>query len=339
EQRETAERLSHLIESSPYGVYVHTKGVIRLANEATVRLFGATAADGLVGRHTLDFVHPDDMAAARVFADKQMPIARNGEPIEQKRVRLDGSVYWGEISSTRITWEGEDSFLVFLRDVTDRVTARAELEKTRERLDDAIDSMPNGFALFDERERFVFANDKFVSGDPVVEQCLKPGTSFVEFITQALTKNRARHGLDDDAALERSIRRTVDHFREATAEHEFEDGVGRWFLSRNRRTKSGATVVTNTEITDRKRAEQRIKDNAEQLRLLLENAPYAILVQTKGIYRLANPAALRMFGARTADDLLGRKVLDLVHPDDRATVAGRLQRLQGVAPTGEPVED
>ena len=339
EQRETAERLRHLIETSPYGVYVHTKGVIRLANAATVRLFGAATADELIGRHALDFVHPDDMPAARVFADKQMPIARNGEPIEQKRVRLDGSVYWGEISSTRITWDGEDSFLVFLRDVTDRVSARAELEKTRERLDDAIESMPNGFALFDEHGRFVFANDKFVSGDPAVEEYLKPGTTYEAFIAQTLTKNRAFHGLEDDAALEAAIRRAIDQFREASAEHEFKDGVGRWFLSSTRRTESGATVVTNTEITERKRIEQQIKDHAEQLRLLLEHAPYAILVQTKGVYRLANPAALRMFGARTADELIGRRVLDLVHPDDRATVAGRLQRLQGVAPGGEPVED
>lgn len=57
---------------------------------------------------------------------------------------------------------------------------------------------------------------------------------------------------------------------------------------------------------------------------LVEHSPDAILIHTSGRYVFANPAAAELFGAVSPQDLIGQVVMDLVHPDDRQLVAGRI---------------
>src|SRR6266540_3123168 len=61
---------------------------------------------------------------------------------------------------------------------------------------------------------------------------------------------------------------------------------------------------------------------------LVELSPDAIVIHKKGVIEFANPAALRLVGARQPEDLLGQSVLKFVHPDSRPLVLERLQRLR-----------
>ena len=61
-------------------------------------------------------------------------------------------------------------------------------------------------------------------------------------------------------------------------------------------------------------------------RSLVELSPDAILVHAKGKYVYANPAAARLFGARTAEDVIGRDVLELVAPEYRDLARARIER-------------
>ena len=76
--------------------------------------------------------------------------------------------------------------------------------------------------------------------------------------------------------------------------------------------------------------EERTADLAESernFRLLVENAPTAIFIQTQGRMAFANPAAVALFGATSAEELLGRPAVDLVHPDFHAAVLHRMHVL------------
>jgi len=78
-------------------------------------------------------------------------------------------------------------------------------------------------------------------------------------------------------------------------------------------------------ITERKRAENALRESEERYRALVELAPEAVLVHQEGCYVYANPAGLRLFGAGSPDQLLGRRVLDLVHPEEREMIAERIR--------------
>ena len=70
-----------------------------------------------------------------------------------------------------------------------------------------------------------------------------------------------------------------------------------------------------------------LRASEERYRSLVEWSPEAIAVHRDGIVIYVNPVAVRMFGAKSADDLLGKPMLDRVHPDFRPLVLTRLKHI------------
>ena len=78
-----------------------------------------------------------------------------------------------------------------------------------------------------------------------------------------------------------------------------------------------------TDITALKQAEAARRESEERYRTLVEWSPAPLFVYRNGIIIFANPAAIKMFGASCAQELVGKLVLDLVHPDFRQLVLAR----------------
>jgi PAS domain S-box-containing protein len=68
---------------------------------------------------------------------------------------------------------------------------------------------------------------------------------------------------------------------------------------------------------ERRHTEERYRQSEEQFRLLVESAPDAIFVQIGGCFAYVNPAATRLLGAQSAEQLLGRPILERISPDHR----------------------
>ncbi|MGH7482319.1 MAG: hybrid sensor histidine kinase/response regulator [Longimicrobiales bacterium] len=74
--------------------------------------------------------------------------------------------------------------------------------------------------------------------------------------------------------------------------------------------------------------EASLRASEDRYRALFEVSPDAILVHREGRILLANPAAAAFFGFDQTADLVGYRVLDLVHPAERANVIRRLRALR-----------
>jgi PAS domain S-box-containing protein len=83
------------------------------------------------------------------------------------------------------------------------------------------------------------------------------------------------------------------------------------------------------DITERKRAEEELRDREERQRRIVRASNDAFLLRSKEIVTYANPAALKLFRANRPGDLIGKRYLDLVHPEDRALIAERAKRAIG----------
>ncbi len=103
------------------------------------------------------------------------------------------------------------------------------------------------------------------------------------------------------------------------------------FLISTARVRAGENdrvLVTLVDISELKRTERALRESEANLSRLVEHAPDAIYVQGGGCIRYVNPAAVKLFGATSAGELIGRPMLDLVHPDSRESVAARMQALE-----------
>ncbi|MHB8903005.1 MAG: PAS domain S-box protein [Thermoguttaceae bacterium] len=79
--------------------------------------------------------------------------------------------------------------------------------------------------------------------------------------------------------------------------------------------------------------------NEIQFHAMVENSPEAVMAGLSGRYVYVNAAALRLFGAASAEQLLGQPILDRIHPDFRAVVAERMSRLTKAKEVAPPLEE
>ncbi len=84
-----------------------------------------------------------------------------------------------------------------------------------------------------------------------------------------------------------------------------------------------------SDITDRQKVDERIRESEEKYRSVVENSYEAIVVVQEGMFRFFNSRTLEITGY-SADELSATPFTELIHPDDKTAVLERhLRRLKG----------
>src|SRR6185436_2526536 len=71
-----------------------------------------------------------------------------------------------------------------------------------------------------------------------------------------------------------------------------------------------------------------LRESEERYRRLFELCPDAAFVHCGGVVVLINSAGARLLGAENPEQLVGRRVLDFVHPDYKEIVLERMAALR-----------
>lgn len=126
---ESEERYRKLVENSPEAIVVQVDGKIVFVNPAAMELIGATSADQLLGKPAHEFTHPDSKESVIQMIGAAMNSGNIQPRIEEKLVRLDGSVIDIEAISQSIIYNGDRATQTFVRDVTKRKQAESVLQR------------------------------------------------------------------------------------------------------------------------------------------------------------------------------------------------------------------
>ena len=78
-------------------------------------------------------------------------------------------------------------------------------------------------------------------------------------------------------------------------------------------------------LVERHRIGKALKESEERYRRLVELSPDGIVVHREGKFTYVNPAAVQLWGASSADELIGKSILDVVHPDYHDHVRERVE--------------
>jgi PAS domain S-box-containing protein len=91
----------------------------------------------------------------------------------------------------------------------------------------------------------------------------------------------------------------------------------------------GSRLVVIRDITVSRRSEEALKESENKYRGLVENSPDAIAIYVEGKIVFVNNECLRLMAASANEDLIGKPVIEFVHPDYRALVGERMKKVVG----------
>ncbi len=136
-----------------------------------------------------------------------------------------------------------------------RERASAAVRSSRERMIDAIESISDGFALWDADDRLVLCNSRYRDLYPELAERLQPGASFEKLLLHSI-----RTGLFAfDGDPRQWVRERLDPDKRGRRSLELTHRDDRIIRIDERRTAEGGVVGIHTDVTELRRAEEDIR--------------------------------------------------------------------------------
>jgi two-component system, sensor histidine kinase and response regulator len=290
-----------------------------------------------------EITHPDDLAAS---LEQFLPLLRGEQPgysLEKRLVRKDGSLVWIDlaVSLQRDSAGKPTRVFAILQDISERKRLEEELNRANARVELALRSanigiwendMPDG----DYRHgRVSYVNIWEQLGYERPPDSASPNEAGMAPIHS-----------EDRAMVEEAVR---SYLAGETSEYDVEfrgrhkDGSYRWTLARGVAVRDATGkpirfVGSSVDITDRKRAEEALRESEERFRGTFENAAVGIAhTHPEGRFLRVNEKFCAIVGY-PREELLEKTWHDITHPDDlAASIDVSAAALRGESP-GLPLE-
>lgn len=196
--------------------------------------------------------------------------------------------------------------------------ANRETEEARQNLSNAIETVQEGFGLFDAEDRMVMCNSRFGMHMIDVKEALKPGLTFSDYIDR-VSQSRYLALPPNESPEDWAVRRKRRH-RDRHVIFNVRMIWDRWVQVSEHRTPDGGTVILQTDVTDIIRLERfertrALDDQARVIRATLDHISQGVAIfgpdhrLVDWNHRLSTLLALPHAGLRAGakfDDLLGR---------------------------------
>jgi two-component system, sensor histidine kinase and response regulator len=136
--RGSASQFRALVEMTSEAILINQRNRVVYLNPAAVKLFGAASKEEIIGRPALDLFHPDyhEIIRGRIAS---LRVGHSVPDLEEKIIRLDGTVVDVEVSGTAFMYGKEMAVNVVIRDITERKKAEAERQAAEEDLRKALE--------------------------------------------------------------------------------------------------------------------------------------------------------------------------------------------------------
>lgn len=329
---DSEERYRAIFEQVTVGV-AHTAldGQILDANPRLCQILGYTRKEALA-LHIRDVTHPDDIVKSIDARAHMLALDRTGHEREVRLIRKNGTEIWTHIGTSLI--RGADGrpvhFISMIHDISEQKRADDERRETELRFRQVTDNISEVFWLTDpSKNEMLYVSPAYeaIWGRSVQSLHASPRDWFEAIhpedrhrVCTAAETMQVGGGYDEEYRIVRP------------------DGDVRWIRDRAFPVRDGDRGVTRVagiaeDITEHKRTESALLESEERFRAMIEQSISGTCVidaQRRFVY--LNPHLLAILGHDSPTSLVGRPVLDVVAPEDRAMVADELRRrIQGEA--------
>ncbi len=311
--RESESNFRELFHLSPVGIsMVGTDGTLLMVNEAFRSILGFGGGDP-AGLRFIDFTHPDDRERSLDAFVRLVQGTITSFQDEKRYLTRDGRTVWVQLHVLAVR-DGESRlmhFITAISDITDRVVAKAALQRSEHLYRGLFENMLNGFAwcemLWDDGRpsdfRYLLVNRAF--GDLT-------GLHDVEgrLVSEVIPGIREQ----DQPLLERYGRVAGEGGTDVFEMHI--TSLDMWFRVSVYSPTRGFFVAIFDVITQRKRAELALRESERRYRdLLLSSSDWIWEVDSSGVYTYCSETVVDFLGY-TPEEVVGRTPFDFIAPDD-----------------------
>ena len=262
-------------------------------------------------------VHPDDLTGVEAQFDHLFKKGRHA--VEYRFLKRDGVYCWVHDEWHLIRdKDGQPVEVVgSWSDITAQRNAEIALQTVERRLTDAIESISEGFVLYDADDRLILCNSTYSELLYPGLASPSPGTSYETIIRSAAQRGTIEEarGRVDEWVAERLARH-----RNPGGPHIQRRSDGRWVQVNERKTEDGGTVAVYTNITDLKRAEAEIiaaKHETDEAHALVTTRNQALEALSSKLSKYLSPQVYASIftGEKSVEIASNRKKLTVFFSD------------------------
>jgi PAS domain S-box-containing protein len=306
--RESEEKYRNLAERANDGICIGQDGVIRYANARLAQMGGYTVEE-LIGAPVFDFFMPDELPEVRDRYQRRMA----GEDIptiyETALKHKDGHWFAVEINAGIVNYQGKPCDLVIIRDITERKQAEETLRESEERFRRVVETMEVGLGAIDENGVLTYVNEYLARmlGYSIDEMI---GRSTLDFYYDEQSRKeqekifkKRKTGMRDPASYEVTWRRKDGQkVYSILSPTPMFDADGHY---------TGSFAI-HTDITERKRMEEALRESEEKFRTFMETASDLMHISDKDLnFTYVNQAMARSLGY-SKEEMIGMNISQII---------------------------
>ena len=203
------------------------------------------------------------MAASTALGVLLLPYAHSLAAVLLPNALALGALLTAAVIDERRRIEGRTQ-----RAESDLRTAESRARAAEACLLDAIDSLNEGFVLFDPDDRLVLCNRKYRDLYAISADLLQAGARFEEIIREGAKRGQYVEAM---GRTETWVAERLAQHRNPIATVLQQLGDGRWVLIREHRTRDGGTVGVWTDVSRLKNQELLLRDREQRLERTIED--------------------------------------------------------------------
>ncbi|TXT34943.1 MAG: multi-sensor hybrid histidine kinase, partial [Planctomycetota bacterium] len=248
--RESEERYRTLVDQAPIGIFVNVDDQFAYMNDAFCRLVGATSKDQLLGQSVFERFHPDfhDVIRQRIHQVKEQQ--QSVFAMEQRYVRLDGTVVPVETLAIPIHFQGQFAAQVVVNDISERLRAEETRRTSEQRFRALIEHSFDAIALLGRDGTYLY-------GSPAAARIT--GRTADEWMGQSAFENVHPDDLPLAKGLFAKLLSDPERPRQAQLRYRHKDDSWIWLdvIAKNLLAEPAiqAIVLNYRDITERRKAE------------------------------------------------------------------------------------
>ena len=325
--RESEEKFRLLSEQSLLGIAIIQDDEVKYANQAISEIteYPLDEIQRWSKNKIAEVIHPED--ATSVMEQLQKKQRGDTDVITHYSYRLipkKGEIKWVDQYSKTVMYRGKPADFITIIDITDRRRTEEVLQESEERFRTLVETAPSLLMITD-----AFGNNVYVS----------PNCREILGYTQAELQGELKWWVhENDTPRARKIFERT--FREGTGGRDFEYKAVKkngdlWYASssweplRDMNGNFKGVVMQTVDITERKRAEESLRESEAKYRNLINQSNDAIYLLYDGKFEIINKRFEELFGVTQEETTAPSfNFMNLVAPKSKNLIMERVEKVE-----------